>query len=1270
LGIASYWSFNERKEMIASENGAHEISRYTWDAASNLHESYLPMGNKTIRLYDAKRNISQQTNPDQTQLQWFRKPDGEVYKHLDLSLGETDFIYNGKKQVIKRTRVGGEVSPYVDLVPKVSYTPSYRILYVPVVHELPTINQDLEYSYAFGHLLTCKDNIRRLLTENQVNLLGQTQGIRLTNIDTGVIIREQNSELDALSREIDIHDGLGRCRSNFDTEGNRTFLEMTITNDEGQLVSESTWWGYNENSQVKVCGDLINKQVTPTVDKGFLLDYKDTIRDAEHVVAYMQNGQPVYTTTKFIYYDDGYLMKSVFSVELPFDTWISREFDEARRLKVYKENLLMQFPLERKVLHNANGQPTEDAQTINNKTTTTTFTYKTDSSGLLDNQVTNFPEGGSEILAYFYRAKETRDIASISGNRNIPGYHPISGVSTIYEGPNGEMNAVLNAMGVLGGMPYPENRFFITDADANVIEKITTDTLGDNLQGTRFFSSIRGQPIANINYTLNPYARKQAQSFEQMFAPPPIATLPSTGGEFRGSANLFSVTKAESMRDPALGAIPMINLISGQSSASELLGNQSQGVTHYTAVANDDYERIAQKVFGDASLGYLIALANGNQTPFAGMRIEVPSLMPSHNDADTALPYQQFISIIQGSLAPYIPANQLILQKQKKHGFFKTLVSLITVGIAVILAIPTGGMSAALLGIINPLGIAAITGVISGLIDASIQGVLIGFGVSQHFSIAESISATFAAFGESWIGTAGKDLSGLKEAELLIDSSFRMASVNIAEQLTLLSMGQIKHLDFLQLATSIIQLGVDPQVDKFLSFNVPLANRLLHTTTANIINSTISGRFNVEQLAAQLVGAGILDTAKSITTKATQSLSNNTARQPENSAKKLPKPLEKHKASNASKKDVYQTERMHREKALHPDAFLKKMGVQDLFDDLNQAIEDFNFVEEPLESYIPSIAEHYKRTPANNGIGEFLYDSVKNSAINMVTSQLPRTLLKQANDTAGNRFFDGIMDNYLEAAEFVAHPVKTSTNIANAAKYLYNHPETIEDAAINTWNRFKKADVAGKVGMVGYGVGSFFGGGVVGKGVFATGKLVAKGLGSQFFNRVDATALNKAQLRDHIKANLDATRKGIDSSNNFKIHAAKNAQISGGYLVDEWTLHRLPKGTTVYGGLPGQSSFYASSDGLHMIDTGKNSYWQNLQVKPHELFGYRPKIGEFVLKQDVLVPTAKVIANPLLGPGGAQQFVINNFNSRLNLIREFDFTEIMRNEMQSSGIRH
>jgi hypothetical protein len=101
--------------------------------------------------------------------------------------------------------------------------------------------------------------------------------------------------------------------------------------------------------------------------------------------------------------------------------------------------------------------------------------------------VTTFPEGGSDLSAYFYRAKESRDISSISGTRNFPGYHPISGVSTIYDGPNGEMRAILNAMGVAEGMSNPENRYFITDADANVIEKITTDIVGDNFKGTRFF---------------------------------------------------------------------------------------------------------------------------------------------------------------------------------------------------------------------------------------------------------------------------------------------------------------------------------------------------------------------------------------------------------------------------------------------------------------------------------------------------------------------------------------------------------------------------------------------------------------------------------------------------------------------------------------------------------------------------------------------------------------------------------------------------------------
>ena len=69
------------------------------------------------------------------------------------------------------------------------------------------------------------------------------------------------------------------------------------------------------------------------------------------------------------------------------------------------------------------------------------------------------------------------------------------------------------------------------------------------------------------------------------------------------------------------------------------------------------------------------------------------------------------------------------------------------------------------------------------------------------------------------------------------------------------------------------------------------------------------------------------------------------------------------------------------------------------------------------------------------------------------------------------------------------------------------------------------------------------------------------------------------------------------------------------------------------------------------------SYWQHLQVKPNELFGYRPLVGEFELTRTVRVPMSIVQNNPALGPGGAIQYVVGNFENRLQLLQKIELIE-------------
>lgn len=55
-----------------------------------------------------------------------------------------------------------------------------------------------------------------------------------------------------------------------------------------------------------------------------------------------------------------------------------------------------------------------------------------------------------------------------------------------------------------------------------------------------------------------------------------------------------------------------------------------------------------------------------------------------------------------------------------------------------------------------------------------------------------------------------------------------------------------------------------------------------------------------------------------------------------------------------------------------------------------------------------------------------------------------------------------------------------------------------------------------------------------------------------------------------------------------KVVASEKDQISAGYKPDSWTMTTLPKGSRVYGGLPGQSPYYTM-------------LWQNMNYSQWDL---------------------------------------------------------------------
>ena len=133
----------------------------------------------------------------------------------------------------------------------------------------------------------------------------------------------------------------------------------------------------------------------------------------------------------------------------------------------------------------------------------------------------------------------------------------------------------------------------------------------------------------------------------------------------------------------------------------------------------------------------------------------------------------------------------------------------------------------------------------------------------------------------------------------------------------------------------------------------------------------------------------------------------------------------------------------------------------------------------------------------------------------------------------------------------------------------------------------------------------------------------------------------------------EAKRVELDEA----IASAKKIQTKYGYNPDTFEMKLYPKGQRFVGGLPGQSGFYTTEDSLMKSGFSRTKLFKGLQVEPHPILGYRPKVGIYELQEDANLPTGIVRANEQFGEGGLNQIVNEHFSQNLKLIKEINLGE-------------
>ncbi len=259
-------------------------------------------------------------------------------------------------------------------------------------------------------------------------------------------------------------------------------------------------------------------------------------------------------------------------------------------------------------------------------------------------------------------------------------------------------------------------------------------------------------------------------------------------------------------------------------------GYPSAAASSYLVRKGDTLRSIAQAVWGDANLWYLIAEANGlvgSESPTEGMTLWIPNKVVNiHNDSGTYKVYDPGEAI--GNTSPLLPDPPAPSQKKKCGGLglliavvVAVVVTVITAGAAAVaMGAATGSLwgagTAALAGSLTGGALGAATGFAAAAIGGAVgsiasQGVLIAAGMQDSFSWkGVALGAVGAAVGAG-IGAAastpGSALSSLSGTGLGATVG-RAVLGNVLTQGIGVATGLQKKFDWRGVAASAVASGV------------------------------------------------------------------------------------------------------------------------------------------------------------------------------------------------------------------------------------------------------------------------------------------------------------------------------------------------------------------------------------------------------------------------------------------------------------------------------
>jgi YD repeat-containing protein len=832
-GVVVRYDYDELGRRIRSEDGTHSVTRWQYDVSGNLVAQTDAMNHTSYSTFDALGHMVKQVDAIGTHRQtWIIGNHGQVIGHMDLEQSGgvwntalyVNYTYDAAGRLRTQTSGGG---------------------------------QSLTYTYVGAELRKIEDKGTHQVTNYAYDRAGNRtleQTVHTAAVDGIVPGREQNNVLtyDVRNRLSGVDDGAYKLAYSYDGNGNRTktHTEYDTTAADGttQHVTYDTYNTYDRmNRQLIVNGTLSGSTVVLGVVRdlktsqdlgviGHQLTYdlagnrlSDTYRGAKLTYAngvWNATTAATDTTTETYGYDGAGRLATVTRDGIRIDT---RYYDAAGRVLV--SGMAAQDVTSDQSLLTIGDRGAFDAAIKTAGITSQFQIFAYDPAGHVMRQVTRNIDRGLQGDVYLV-SDEWNPTAGYDADGNLTGY-------TAIDMSHGQKIKYTISYNFRDGAAQETNTTVVSDGG----QKSTTSDYDVN--GNRYIIHNGNTGVdTHLFYDTSGHVLQKVDGTVETFSL--IVNDQVLGVEDKQANNVMGMTYT-SLSSQAPTDAPSI----------------------YTVQADTEtLQTIAKSLWGDGSLWYVIADANGMTAPGplqVGQTLRVPTRVTTvHNTSDTFKPYSASDAI--GDVTPLpVPSNS--------HGGCGTIGTIIAVVIAAVVTVYTAGAAAGWLAGAAPsvfgataagaaaAGAAAVPNALALAVGGAIGGAA-GSAASQSFSIAAGLQSGFDWHGVARSAIGGAVSGAVNGAKLFdgMDETWQTAAARAAVSSTIsqginIATGLQHGFDWRAVATSSAGAGVGAQVDgtklPFGGFGNAVASRFAGGMTTSLLSG---GKVDVAMVAADAFG--------------------------------------------------------------------------------------------------------------------------------------------------------------------------------------------------------------------------------------------------------------------------------------------------------------------------------------------------------------------------------------------------------------------------------